>query len=106
MISVEAEKAHRGHSDKNAICGLVQGGALLLHGGGYRESLPNGKYRADYYHNRPVVRRGLLRQGDSVYDFLHGDELISLMSGTMRGGVSLGSGVAGSGAGDVLQGKL
>lgn len=70
-ISVEAEKAHHGHSDENAISTLVSGGSLLLHDGGYRESLPNGKYRADYYHARPVVRRGLLRRGDSVYDFLH-----------------------------------
>ena len=72
-ISVEAEKAHHGHSDENAISTLVSGGSLLLHDGGYRESLPNGKYRADYYHARPVVRRGLLRQGDSVYEFLHDD---------------------------------
>lgn len=72
-ISVEAEKAHHGHSDENAISVLTSGGALLLHDGGYRETLPNGKYRADCYHARPVVRRGLLRQGDSVYDFLHDD---------------------------------
>lgn len=72
-ISVEAEKAHHGHSDENAICTLVHNGALLLHDGGYRENLPNGKYRADYYHNRPVVRRGLLRESESVYDFLHDD---------------------------------
>lgn len=70
-ISVEAEKAHHGHSDENAVSTLVSGGSLLLHDGGYREDLPNGKYRADYYHARPVVRRGLLRQGDSVYEFLH-----------------------------------
>lgn len=72
-ISVEAEKAHHGHSDENAVSTLVSGGSLLLHDGGYREDLPNGKYRADYYHARPVVRRGLLRQGESVYDFLHDD---------------------------------
>ncbi|MFC1526293.1 hypothetical protein ACFL6X_05720 [Candidatus Latescibacterota bacterium] len=72
-ISVEAEKAHHGHSDENAVSTLVSGGSLLLHDGGYREELPNGKYRADYYHARPVVRRGLLRRGESVYEFLHDD---------------------------------
>lgn len=72
-ISVEAEKAHHGHSDENAISTFVSNGALLLHDGGYREQVPNGKYRADYYHARPVVRRGLLRQGASVYEFLHDD---------------------------------
>ena len=72
-ISVESEKAHHGHSDENAVSTLVSGGSLLLHDGGYREGMVNGKYRADYYHARPVVRRGLLRQGDSVYEFLHDD---------------------------------
>ncbi len=72
-ISVEAEKAHHGHSDENSICTLTSGGTLLLHDGGYRESLPNGKYRADHYHARPVVRRGLLREGASVHDFLDDD---------------------------------
>ncbi|MDA0336631.1 MAG: hypothetical protein O2782_15825 [bacterium] len=72
-ISVEAEKAHHGHSDENSISTLISDGVLLLHDGGYRERVPNGKYRADYYHARPVVRRGLLRQGESVYEFLHSD---------------------------------
>ncbi|MBI4552306.1 MAG: hypothetical protein HY710_08590, partial [Candidatus Latescibacteria bacterium] len=57
-ICVEAEKAHHGHSDENAICLLMHNGTVLLHEAGYRERLPNGKYRADLYHNRVVVRRG------------------------------------------------
>ena len=72
-ISVEAEKAHHGHSDENSISTLISDGVLLLHDGGYREQVPNGKYRADYYHARPIVRRGLLRETASVYEFLHDD---------------------------------
>ena len=69
-ISVEAEKAHHGHADENAISTLTHGGALLLHDGGYHEKLPNGRYRSDYYHNRVVVQRSLMREGESAHGFL------------------------------------
>ncbi len=72
-IPVEAEKAHHGHADENSISTLTSRGALLLHDGGYREKLPNGQYRADLYHNRVVVRNELMREGDSLYEFLHND---------------------------------
>ncbi|MFK7697576.1 hypothetical protein [Paenibacillus sp. HJGM_3] len=70
-ISVKAEKAHHGHSDENAVSCLVKDGNILLHDGGYREQLPNGKYRNDIYHNRLVFRTGAIPDGSSVYDFLH-----------------------------------
>jgi len=72
-IPVHAEKDHHGHSDENSICILMSDGTLLLHDGGYREKLPNGKYRQDLYHNRTVVRPGFLREGDPVYPFLDDD---------------------------------
>lgn len=59
-ISVEEEKMHHGHSDENSVVMLADEGSLLLHDGGYRDSLPSGPYggyRADYFHNRLVVRK-------------------------------------------------
>ncbi|MBN1349071.1 hypothetical protein JXJ21_06670 [candidate division KSB1 bacterium] len=72
-LSVEAEKAHHGHSDENSICLLMHNQSVLLHDGGYRETLPNGKYRADYYHNRIVVRNKALTPGTPIMDFLQYD---------------------------------
>jgi hypothetical protein len=72
-LVVEAEKTHHGHSDENAICLMMARGQVLLHDGGYREALPNGKYRADMYHNRIVVRSNRLRREDDVLEFLHDD---------------------------------
>ncbi len=69
-LSVEAEKAHHGHADENSICLLMSGGSILLHDGGYRENLPNGKYRADYYHNRVIVRKESYRGKSPILDFL------------------------------------
>jgi len=59
-LSVEEEKMHHGHSDENSVCLLMSGGSVLLHDGGYRDALPSGEYgayRADYFHNRVVVRK-------------------------------------------------
>ena len=59
-ITAEEEKTHHGHSDENAICSLFSGGSILLHDAGYRDKLPSGeygRYRADYFHNRLVVRK-------------------------------------------------
>ncbi|WP_135547280.1 hypothetical protein [Paenibacillus cymbidii] len=85
-IPVKAEKMHHGHSDENAIVLLVVARNVLLHDGGYRENVPNGKYRADLYHNRLVFRSGdaapadiqceagmLPGQTAGVYDRLHDD---------------------------------
>lgn len=72
-LVVEAEKTHHGHSDENAICLLMSRGQVLLHDSGYRERLPNGKYRADMYHNRIVARPELLRRDDDALGFLHDD---------------------------------
>lgn len=61
-IPVEAEKTHHGQAEENAICCLVSQGALLLGESGYRETDttgPNGEFRADTFHNRIVVRKGL-----------------------------------------------
>ena len=69
-LAVHAEKAHHGHSDENAICLLMHDGSVLLHDGGYREQLPNGKYRADYYHNRVVFREKELHPDLPILDAL------------------------------------
>jgi hypothetical protein len=59
ILAVEEEKMHHGHSDENSICMLMKNRVLLLSDGGYREFAPSGEYgafRADYFHNRVVVR--------------------------------------------------
>jgi hypothetical protein len=61
-LSVEEEKMHHGSADENDIGMLMDGGSLLLHGGGYRDGLPSGEfgaYRADYFHNRMIVRKNM-----------------------------------------------
>ncbi|MFC3771168.1 hypothetical protein [Paenibacillus sp. GCM10012303] len=74
-INAPAEKAHHGHADENAVLMLVKRQNVLLHDGGYRDQAPNGKYRADLYHNRLVFRQGLPDPagGGSMYDFIHDD---------------------------------
>ena len=58
-LAVSAEKMHHGHADENSFVMLVSDGTVLLHDGGYRESPPDGIYRADLFHNRLVWRDGL-----------------------------------------------
>ncbi|MBM7565291.1 hypothetical protein [Paenibacillus sacheonensis] len=70
-ILAPAEKAHHGHADENAVCYLVQEQNVLLHDGGYRDGAPNGRYRADIYHNRLVFRYGAPE--GPLYDFIHDD---------------------------------
>jgi hypothetical protein len=72
-LAVSAEKMHHGHADENALILLLDKGAVLLHDGGYRETLPNGRYRADIYHNRVIWRPGIKRADTSAWDFLHND---------------------------------
>jgi len=72
-IPVEAEKTHHGHADENTICMLMSRGALLLGESGYRETDttgPAGEWRADTYHNRLVVRRGLADPQTRLLPFL------------------------------------
>ena len=72
-IPVEEEKMHHGHADENAICRLMSGGCVLLHDGGYREGLPSGPfgaYRADYFHNRLVVRPYRKDADQPLFEFL------------------------------------
>ena len=63
-IPVHAEKPHHGHADEQAINALCANGAVLLRDGGYRDRFTtNGHYRADFYHNRLVLRNGrMLRE--------------------------------------------
>ena len=72
-LAVSAEKMHHGHADENAIVLLLSKGSVLLHEGGYRENVPNGRYRADIYHNRVLWRQGIKRAGESAWDFFHDD---------------------------------
>ena len=72
-IPVEEEKMHHGHADENAICLLMSGGSVLLHDGGYRDGLPSGRfgaYRADYFHNRLVVRPYKKDADQPLFEFL------------------------------------
>lgn len=65
-IPVEEEKMHHGHSDENSIPLLMKNNSVLLHDGGYRDYMPSGPYgawRADYFHNRVVVRPGKIALG-------------------------------------------
>lgn len=55
-INVVAEKMHHGHADENAICLLMSNGSALLNDAGYRLTMTNGMYRADFYHNRLAIR--------------------------------------------------
>ncbi len=74
-LSVEEEKMHHGHADENSISLLMSGGSVLLHDGGYRPDLPSGQYgawRADYFHNRVVVRKDKRDKTQNVYEFLRG----------------------------------
>ncbi|UVI32811.1 heparinase II/III-family protein [Paenibacillus spongiae] len=72
-IHAPAEKAHHGHADENSILFLAKKQNILLHDGGYRDGAPNGRYRADIYHNRLVFRDGEPGKNDSIFDFIHDD---------------------------------
>ncbi len=72
-IPVKAEKMHHGHGDENSIAHLEKNGNILLHESGYREKLPNGKYRADLYHNKLVFREGIKDTSDGIFNALHDD---------------------------------
>lgn len=64
---------HHGHSDENAICLLMDGGAVLLNESGYRDAIPSGEYgrfRADYFHNRLVARRNKKGRVQPLFEFL------------------------------------
>ncbi len=90
-ISVEQEKMTHGHSDENSIVLLMNKGSVLLHDAGYRDSLPSGKFgswRADYFHNRLLVRKDKRDPHQGVLDFVHNNgahrpvetQLISFLS--------------------------
>ena len=73
-LSVEEEKMHHGQSDENDIPLMMSGGSVLLHSSGYRSGLPSGPYgqfRADYYHNKVVVRKNKRDAQHPIQDFLH-----------------------------------
>ncbi|MGA7305726.1 MAG: hypothetical protein WBW88_12680, partial [Rhodothermales bacterium] len=71
-IPIEEEKATHGHSDENSIALLMKNNSILLHDGGYRDYMPSGPYgayRADYYHNRLVVRNGKIALGQKAGEY-------------------------------------
>ena len=70
-INVPAEKMHHGHADENAICLLMSRGSVLLNDAGYRETLTNGMYRADFYHNRLVFRNEEPDPNEPLLNSLH-----------------------------------
>jgi hypothetical protein len=68
-IPVEEEKMTHGHADENSIALLMRNKSILLHDGGYRDYMPSGPYgafRADYYHNRLVVRNEKIALGQQA----------------------------------------
>jgi hypothetical protein len=72
-IPVEEEKMHHGHSDENSICLLMHKGSVLLNEAGYRPRMPSGlygAYRADYFHNRLVVRNNKRGREQPLFEFL------------------------------------
>lgn len=77
-IPVHAEKPHHGHADEQSVCALCANGAVFLRDGGYRDSFTtNGHYRADFYHNRLVMRngrmfreKGFLEYAENIGDYL------------------------------------
>ncbi|NND72722.1 MAG: hypothetical protein HKN43_14190 [Rhodothermales bacterium] len=90
-IPVEEEKMHHGHSDENSIVMLMKNNSVLLHDGGYRDYMPSGPYgafRADYFHNRVVVRNGKIAWGQDDgefryaspgYEAVEGQQLLDFM---------------------------
>ncbi len=73
-LSVEEEKMHHGQADENDIPLLMSGGSVLLHSSGYRSGLPSGpfgQFRADYYHNKLVVRKNKRDANQPVPEFIH-----------------------------------
>ena len=73
ILAVEEEKMHHGHSDENSICMFMKNGVLLLSDGGYREFAPSGEYgayRADYFHNRVVVRNVKKSKNQPYFEIL------------------------------------
>ena len=72
-LTVEEEKMHHGQPDENDIPLLMAGGSVLLHSSGYRSGLPSGPYgefRADYFHNKLVVRKNKRDVHQPVQSFL------------------------------------
>jgi len=58
-IPAPAEKVHHGHADENAITSYFYRDKPLLCDGGYRDAIvDHGAYRADFYHNKVVMRNG------------------------------------------------
>lgn len=72
-IPVKAEKMHHGQADENSISHMEKDGNILLHESGYRERLPNGKYRADLYHNKLIFRSGKADFKQGNFNALHDD---------------------------------
>jgi len=70
-INVIAEKMHHGHTDENAICLLMSQGSVLLNDAGYRVTLTNGQYRADFYHNRLSIRNEPPNPTEPLLNSLH-----------------------------------
>lgn len=71
-IPVEEEKMTHGHADENSIALLMRNNSVLLHDGGYRDYMPSGPfgaYRADYFHNRIVVRNEKIALGQRAGQF-------------------------------------
>lgn len=72
-INVETEKNHHGHADENAICQLMKDGSVLLYESSYRETSstgPDGQFRADVFHNKLIVRKGLADPNWRLMPFL------------------------------------
>lgn len=73
VLAVEEEKMHHGHSDENSVAMYMKEGAVLLYDAGYRPFAPSGPFgawRADYFHNRMVVRNLRKAANQDYFDVL------------------------------------
>jgi hypothetical protein len=78
QLHAPEEKPHHGHADEQSVIAMAAGGCVLLADGGYRDDLSQG-YRADYFHNRIVVRHGF-GQATNPWDELRADNTYSRVS--------------------------
>lgn len=69
-IPAPAEKLHHGHADENSIAPYFYRGKYLLFDGGYRDRIDiDGHFRADFYHNRILLRNGRMFKEKGLLEY-------------------------------------
>jgi len=85
QLHAPEEKPHHGHADEQSVIAMATGGCLLLADGGYRDDLAQG-YRADYFHNRVVVRHGFGQAANSWDDLRADSSFCRVSTEKLQGG--------------------